>query len=180
MKKIAIGLIIVSFLGGAFLASLDAKTLNWNWFIPTILLGFIGAILLKRIEHSDAREKAHSSGSIETLQKCLNNIVSNLEQMNDNKEKLPTYEARFEIDRVFREDLTEFAESRESIRHILGLKDYADIMSAFAAGERYINRVWSASTDGYVDEVKLYIEKASQQFHDAAALFNERLQNNRT
>jgi hypothetical protein len=40
-------------------------------------------------------------------------------------------------------------------------------MSNFAAGERYINRVWSASTDGYVDEVNLYLDRALRQFREA-------------
>ncbi len=44
-------------------------------------------------------------------------------------------------------------------------------MSAFAAGERYINRVWSASTDGYEDEVRRYLERALNQFIDAEGLF---------
>jgi len=43
-------------------------------------------------------------------------------------------------------------------------------MSAFATGERYINRVWSASTDGYVDEVRSYLERALQQFREARTL----------
>ena len=40
-------------------------------------------------------------------------------------------------------------------------------MSSFAAGERYLNRVWSASADGYIDEVNTYIEKAREQFVDS-------------
>jgi hypothetical protein len=47
------------------------------------------------------------------------------------------------------------------------------VMSAFAAGERYINRVWSASTDGYIDEVRSYLERATQQFGEARSLFEE-------
>jgi len=47
------------------------------------------------------------------------------------------------------------------------------VMSAFAAGERYINRVWSASTDGYVEEVRSYLERATQQFREARSLFAE-------
>ena len=39
-------------------------------------------------------------------------------------------------------------------------------MSRFAAGERYLNRVWSASADGYIDEVNTYIEKSREQFSD--------------
>ena len=59
------------------------------------------------------------------------------------------------------------------MRHLFGLQPYADIMSAFAAGERYINRVWSASTDGYVDEVKMYLTKAHDQFIEAQGKFDK-------
>jgi hypothetical protein len=40
-------------------------------------------------------------------------------------------------------------------------------MNHFAAGERYLNRVWSASVDGYVDECRAYIGHAREQFHVA-------------
>ena len=64
------------------------------------------------------------------------------------------------------EDLTRFVDARESIAHVYGLAAYGDVMSSFAAGERYLNRVWSASADGYIDEVNTYIEKAREQFTD--------------
>jgi hypothetical protein len=59
------------------------------------------------------------------------------------------------------------------LKHVFGLQSYADVMSAFAAEERYINRVWSASTDGYVDEVRNYLNRATEQFREARALFAE-------
>ena len=34
----------------------------------------------------------------------------------------------------------------------------------FAAGERYLNRVWSASVDGYIDEVRSFLVLARTQF----------------
>ena len=40
-------------------------------------------------------------------------------------------------------------------------------MSRFAGGERYLNRVWSASADGYIDEVHAYLTKARDQLADA-------------
>ena len=51
--------------------------------------------------------------------------------------------------------------------HLFGLQTYADIMSHFAAGERYINRVWSASADGYDEEADAYLKKAAVQFDEA-------------
>ena len=103
----------------------------------------------------------------------LNNILSGLELVNEHRQELPTHEARFEIDRLFREDLNTFADARESMVHVFGMQDYADVMSNFAAGERYINRVWSASTDGYVDEVNLYLDRALDQFREAHEHFHD-------
>jgi hypothetical protein len=65
---------------------------------------------------------------------------------------------------MFLEDLAAFVAARQSIAHIYGLAAYGEVMSSFAAGERYLNRVWSASADGYIDEVNTYIEKAREQF----------------
>ena len=59
--------------------------------------------------------------------------------------------------------------------HVFGMQNYADVMSHFAAGERYINRVWSASTDGYVDEVRTYLERARDQFIEGNRHFQELL-----
>ena len=67
-------------------------------------------------------------------------------------------------------DLDVFVDNRESISHAFGLQAYADVMSAFATGERYLNRCWSASTDGYVDEVHAYLGRAHAQFDEALAL----------
>jgi hypothetical protein len=37
-------------------------------------------------------------------------------------------------------------------------------MTSFATGERYLNRVWSSSADGYVDEVSLFMPQVQTQF----------------
>jgi hypothetical protein len=40
-------------------------------------------------------------------------------------------------------------------------------MNYFATAERYLNRVWSASADGYIDEIVEYMEKSEKQFEEA-------------
>ncbi len=71
------------------------------------------------------------------------------------------------IDDKLRNDLRRFADARESMVHLYGLQTYADIMSDFAAGERYVNRVWSAAADDYEAEALAYLHKAQAQFKDA-------------
>jgi len=170
-KTFALLIIMVTFLAGAFIAVLDPIQINWNWFVPVLALGLAGLFVYRKAHHSEARASHRLSGNLQILETSLTNILGNLETLNADSSELPVYEARFEIDRLLREDLNNFANARESMKHIFGLQNYADVMSAFAAGERYINRVWSASTDGYVDEVRNYLERATQQFREARALF---------
>jgi len=171
MHNLGMLLIVAAFLAGAYLTSLDHSHVDWMYFLPTLLLGFVGLALFKRQARQAARADGRLNEDIEIMAGCLNRISAQLAQLAAKKDELPTYEARFEIDRLFREDLDRFADVRTSMQHKFGLREYANIMSAFAAGERYINRVWSASTDGYVDEVKQYLERAATQFAEAQALF---------
>lgn len=175
MKNIAFTLVILSFLAGAFLASLDERAMNWTYFAPVMLVGFIGAFIYKKEASAAAKHGDLLQNNKQILIDSLNNLLANLESLNGRKDKVPTYEMRFEIDKLFREDLMNFAEARESMKHLFGIQDYADIMSSFAAGERYINRVWSASTDGYIDEVMMYVEKSYSQFQHAKEEFDKAL-----
>lgn len=173
MINLAKFIVIASFLAGAFLASLDEEAINWTYFIPVMIAGVVGIFLLKSSEKAAAQDDSLLASDKQILETSLNNILANLRDLDGRKDKVPTYDMRFEIDRMFREDLNNFADSRESMKHLFGLMAYADIMSSFAAGERYLNRVWSASTDGYVDEVLAYVSKAHSQFEHALEEWNK-------
>ena len=86
---------------------------------------------------------------------------------------MTAYITRVGTDSLLRGDLNNFANARESMEHFFGLQNYADLMSAFTAGERYITGVWSASIDGYVDEVRSYLVRATWQFREAIVLFTD-------
>ena len=167
MKTIALLLIVASFLVGAFLSSLDPRSVNWALMAPTLVIGLVGLWLHRKAEHGEIRGGQRLALDIQVLTDSLEKICRNLESICARGDDLPVYEARFEIDRLFREDLNRFVEARESMIHVFGMQNYADVMSNFAAGERYINRVWSASADGYDEEAATYLHKAAQQFADA-------------
>jgi hypothetical protein len=175
MKLIALILVFGSFLAGAFVTVLDPRLVNWSYLVPILVIGVIGLWMHRKARHAESRSGDLLAGNLTVLQDSLNNILGNLEKLHAQGDELPVYEARFEIDRLFREDLNNFAEARESMIHVFGIQNYADVMSNFAAGERYINRVWSASTDGYVDEVRTYLERARDQFQEGARHYAEQL-----
>jgi hypothetical protein len=171
IKTFSLLLIMASFLAGAFISVLDPTQVNWPWFVPVLTLGILALYMYRRAHHGEAKATHRLSGNMQILETSIENILRNLETINAESASLPVYEARFEIDRLLRDDLNNFANARESMKHVFGLQSYANVMSAFAAGERYINRVWSASTDGYVDEVHNYLDRATRQFREARALF---------
>lgn len=171
IKRIALTLIMGSFVAGAFISVLDPIRINWLWYVPVLLVGLAGLYVFRKTQHGEARSSELLSGNMQTLETSLENLLGNLKNLSADSNDLPVYEARFEIDRLLREDLNNFANARESMKHVFGLQHYADVMSAFAAGERYINRVWSASTDGYIDEVRNYLMRATEQFAEANNLF---------
>ncbi len=158
-------LLIGGFLAGAFAAS--QQIIPWMWFVPAVAAGAIGVIVIKRVAKAHAQSDHVLHGNKRDLEESLDSIVAKLTKLRADKEQIPAFDMRFEIDKLFRDDLIRFVDAREALTHLYGLQAYADVMSEFAAGERYINRVWSASADGYVDEVLAYIDRAHDQFTHA-------------
>lgn len=173
MSRLGSMLVALGFLSSAYMASLDAVQVRWPVFLPLVLAGFLGVYLRRRAAVQHAQSDHVLASNRASLEQSLARIVAGLAQLDEGKQDLPPHRARFEIDRLFREDLTAFADARESLSHMYGLQAYADVMSAFAAGERYLNRVWSASADGYVDEVREYIGRALSMFREAQSTLDE-------
>ncbi|TCI04494.1 hypothetical protein EZV61_00510 [Corallincola luteus] len=162
-------LLIIGALAAAFTTSLDPATLPWGYYAVAMVVGAVGLVMVKRHQHLVAHDPEQLEENLGQLNDALGRIVMEAEQLVDRRHELPVHEYRFEIDRLFRADLNQFAEARYSIRHSCGVQVFADVMSPFAAGERYINRIWSASADGYLEEANTYLVRALEQFREARA-----------
>jgi hypothetical protein len=163
MKKIAYLMLVVGFLAAAYATSLDAQQVDWTLFAIAALLSAAGVILAKRLDSADARSESVLKSNRAELNDSISNIVGRLDKLvYDSDEQLRDW-----IDEQLRPDLRRFADARQSMVHLFGLQTYADIMSNFATGERYINRVWSASADGYKSEADAYLSRAAEQFRNA-------------
>lgn len=157
-------MITVGFLIGALGTVLEKEEVKWDYFAVGMVLGIAGVVTVRAGHKAETTHEGKLTANIETVERSLGSIVANITQLNDEKESINPYDVRHKIDELFVEDLGSFVNARGSIGHLYGLSAYGDIMSSFAAGERYLNRVWSASADGYIDEVNTYIDKAREQF----------------
>ncbi len=167
MKALGYGLIAVSFLASSLVATRQTVEIQWTWFVPLLLLGVVGIALVRSATRQAATAVEQVAANISTIHDSLHSVVKKVAQLNLEKSGINTYDVRHRIDELLVDDLTSFADAREAIGLKYGLQNYADVMSHFAAGERYINRVWSASADGYIDEVNTFIGKAEEQFSEA-------------
>ena len=169
MKQVGYLLLAAGFLGGAFATVLDVQEVNWTGFVLAAMGAVIGLVLVKRTASAMARSVTVLEVNRGELKESIQNIVRDLDELNSTASKEGS-QLREKIDLDLRRDLRRFASARESMVHLFGLQTYADIMSSFAAGERYINRVWSSSADGYDEEAAAYLKKAAIQFLEAEAL----------
>lgn len=167
MKIAGYVLLIAGFLVAAYSTALDSQLTNWTYFIPAAIGAIAGVMIIKRLDRGEARSEHVLTANRAELRDSLSNIIRDLEQINSDSQELSAIELRDAIDDKLRNDLRRFADARESLVHLYGLQVYADIMSDFAAGERYVNRVWSAAADDYDAEAWIYVGKALSRFRDA-------------
>ncbi|MCF7974913.1 MAG: hypothetical protein K9N55_13925 [Phycisphaerae bacterium] len=166
MKKgLGYGMVTVGFLGAALVSVRNVETLTWAHYAICLGLGITGVFLVRSHMHAERSSQHTLAGNMKSLVDSMTRVVQGCGTYQGQTLTHDTCLAMHgTIDRVFVQDLRIFADARESISHLYGLQTYADIMSHFATGERYLNRVWSASADGYVDEVALYMPQVQEQF----------------
>jgi len=169
MRLLGYLMITAGFLAGALAAVVEVETVRWGYFASSLAVAAFGIVLVRIGRAQLGRAKGKLTANMQTIEASLSRIVENMCQLNAQKESINTYDIRHRIDELFTEDLAAFVQDRKSIAQVHGLNAYADVMSYFAAGERYLNRVWSASADGYVDEVNTYLDKAQEQFIESLA-----------
>ena len=168
MRAFGYFLITMGFLAGSLVAvQTKANEIEWIWFVPSLLVAVIGVAMARWGVRRESRSLGALSDNMDKLQSSIQQIVQNITRLSDEKDQMHPYEVHGRIDELFPEHLNTFVEARESIGHVYGLQAYADVMNEFAAGERYLNRVWSASVDCYIDDVHEYLDRARHQFEEA-------------
>ena len=173
MRTIGILLLIAGFLLGAYATALDIEATNWSLFVPGAAVALAGLLLARWSAKSEATSEKVLKGDRAELEASLTRIVSAVEGIRAERAGISIDDLRRVIDERIREDLRRFVDARKSLIHLFGVQAYADVMSAFAAGERNLNRVWSASTDGYATEADNYLERALGRFNDAREQFDK-------
>ena len=164
MRTVGFVLISIGFISGSYFLVLDKVEVHWTGFILGMAIGVSGIVVVRLNARKEKTQESRLVEDIAVLEESLNRIVENINGLESQKDAIPVYDLGAWIDEKFPEDIERFANARESITYAYSLPDYAAVMNPFAAGERHLNRVWSCSVDGYIDEAHAYIARSREQF----------------
>ncbi|MEL6429259.1 MAG: hypothetical protein AAFZ87_14660 [Planctomycetota bacterium] len=170
MKLIGSLLLAAGFLAGAFVSVAQVEAVNWTHYGVCAGLMLVGMLTLRagRVAKIGQAGDKHEA-DIAVLENSLASLIQKVRAMEEARSDEEQLALHHRIDDELMEDIGAFVEARESMIPTLGMQRYADVMSPFANGERHLNRAWSASADGYVDEVRSCIRTARGELEKAAA-----------
>lgn len=167
-------LLWVGFLGGAYASVCRVErteepwsTIPWDWYLGCVAVGTVGVFALRHDRSQRRSLSATSETSLESVRESLESVRGRIVELETGLDDSTCEEVLVSIDDRCVPVLAEFADGRGVILNRFGTAAYAEVMTEFASGERYLNRAWSAAADGYVDEV-VHSIRASRLFLDAA------------
>jgi hypothetical protein len=143
------------------------STIDWSWYGISVAVGVAGVIMIRASKLAARGTSQKSQADLEQIRTNLDHLIVSVETFHQNVGQMTPKQMLEFIDNNLADDLREFADGRESITIECGLAVFAEVMTHFAAGERAINRAWSAAADRYVDEAATCVERAMNFLHEA-------------
>jgi len=148
--------------------------IHWPAYIISLSVAGAGVVLLRLTPKSiDADQNHTATGTLEDLATLLDRVQTKIDDWIAQFDDIFVYDFHGKIDAELSNDLGNFADLRELMIPAFGLDHYARIMTEFALAERTINRIWCASADGYIDEVRECLQRASDHLKDAKLRWND-------
>ncbi len=165
--------IIIALIGAA---KLPAPNATWSDLLPLYLLGIFMAGSGLWWWRQSALSTKFGDSSL-PISKADNPLLTLLPQLYDSSQalekQLPKLDGPAIVKRV-EELLNTFilpiVAGRQEVIYILGRQQGVKVLLALAEGERLLNRMWSATNDGYLDEVYATCPKAVTAFEEAYQL----------
>ncbi len=156
--------------------------LMWAFIVGIGIILFGGYV--RRGELKQEVERLEELGILDPV-KVLKDLTDKLESILERRDKIQEAgytevynemgwdDIRAELDEIIMEKIMPLMERRELLREKFGAELYGRFAVEFAYAERYLNRAWSAITDGYYHEARACIEQALGGFRKALQIISD-------
>lgn len=135
------------------------STIPWTWYIVSAVACAIGALLLRMTKRSEGASTDQTLSGLGEINRSLSQLIENTKALKKTAGSIAPSRIAQQIDDTLADDFRVVGDGRDCVSAELGLQVFAEFMSRFAAGERAINRAWSASVDGYIDEAETCLDR---------------------
>jgi hypothetical protein len=144
-----------------------------------VLMGFcfgmIVAIIGNFLWHSEVRAEikkmmVKDKDSDENPVFLLQRAVEQVQKLKEDFDKLDNQKVCDCIDEISEKFIHPFTEKRQTMMDMLGMEKGAEVLLSVAYGERMLNRVWSACSDGHRPEAISSLEQSSNNYLKAVQL----------
>jgi hypothetical protein len=166
MRGVGLVFIAVGIIAGVYVAVLDRAAIDWSLFVPCAALGAVGVFLVQLSLHRERTSTGRLEGNIKDLDETSRLLSDGMNELVSELDAHDVYALPDLIEERFHPVLNRFADARESLMIVYDVNTYADVMSAFAGGERYLNRAWSSAAEGYIDEAHASLTRARELFNE--------------
>ena len=149
------------------------QTVPWLHYAIGLAVGCAGIVLLRASKAAQANSPERDEAEFSTLKRSLEVLINGVGELRGIcATQSPKMVVQY-IDDQLAEPFADFADARQALVDRFGLDGFADVMTQFASGERFVNRAWSASADGYCHEAAACLERAEGHLRRADALMAE-------
>jgi hypothetical protein len=142
-------------------------TIAWTPYLGAVVLGLVGVVMLRLSKQRATADGARQQAGLDQLNRSLSQILVQVQGLADALPEMTPEAVVGWIDERCMAPCQDFADQRNVLKDRFGLAAFGEIMSEFASGERFLNRVWSAAADGYMEEAYRSV-KTSLAFFQAA------------
>ncbi len=160
-------LLWIGFLDGALVTVRSTEvpgdpwaTIAWFEYAVALAVALAGVMILRTTKRSLRAGNGKHAGNVAEMKAALERLRDWLGTWQTDAGRMPVHEVHRAIDEHLTDDFALFADLRESLIDAFGLSGFAAVMTEFALAERTVNRIWSASADGYIDEVDACLPRA--------------------
>jgi len=147
-------------------------TIAWPPYAGAVVMGLVGVVMLRLSKKRATADPAGQHVGLEQLRRSLANLVVEVQALTDGLPTMSPEAVVSWIDDRCVVHCNDFAENRDLMKERFGLAVFGEIMSEFASGERFLNRVWSAAADGYMEEAYRSVKTSLAFFQAAERLLN--------
>ncbi|MCZ6598869.1 MAG: hypothetical protein O7B99_14620 [Planctomycetota bacterium] len=150
--------------------------LGWEqkWLFLLAAVAMVVGVVVKRADRAGVAGEADAGGAtagLAAVKRELEELAKKVDGLVDELDGLDTAAIHQRVDPLLTGHCYRFVEGRQVLSAAFGAVGFAHVMGPFAAGERQLNRAWSASVDRNLDEARECVRCAAPLLHEALEAF---------